>query len=322
MRQFARPKVALSQCLGSTACRWNGAAIDDPFVRRLAAHVDFLPVCPEMAIGLGAPRAPLRVVDDGSGPRLLQPATGLDHTRAMVEFCQNHLAGLTAVDGFLLKDRSPSCGPHGVRIYAGPQKGASSRQGGDFFGLMAQQTHPRAAIETEGRLRNFTLREHFLTKLFTLAAFGQVAASERLSALVEFQAANKLLLMAYNQQAMRALGRVVAAGRDADWPTLTAQYANVLQQALARQASRANHQNALQHAMGWFKKDLTGPEKAHFLDLLAKYRAGKAPLAVLQALVAGWAIRHQNSYLAGQSYLRPYPEDLLDLGDSGKGRDF
>lgn len=322
MNQFVRPRVVVSRCLGFAACRWNGVTIDDQFVRRLGAHVDFLPVCPEMEIGLGAPRQPIRIVDDGSGLRLLQPASGRDCTAEMTSFCRQFLSTIGQVDGFVLQERSPSCGPWEVKIYSGTQKGASSRKGRGFFGGMVQDLFPRAAVETDGRLRNFALREHFLTKLFTMASFGQVAATGSLGELVRFHSANKLLLMAYNQQRMRELGRIVAQGRELGWPHTVEAYGHGLALALARRARQSNHINALQHAMGYFKRQLGPAEKEYFLELLAKFRAGKAPLGTLLVFMAGWALRYENGYLAGQSYFAPYPEDLLDLGDSGKGRDY
>jgi uncharacterized protein YbbK (DUF523 family) len=83
MKAFAKPQVVVSKCLGFAACRYDGAMISDDFVRRLAAHVTFRPVCPEMEIGLGCPRDPIRVVLAGKELRLMQPATGRDVTEAM-----------------------------------------------------------------------------------------------------------------------------------------------------------------------------------------------------------------------------------------------
>jgi uncharacterized protein YbbK (DUF523 family) len=92
--------------------------IQDPFVRKLTDHVDFLPVCPEVSLGLGVPRFPIRIVTQRDRVRLLQPATGRDVTDDMDQFCGNFLSTLGEVDGFILKFRSPSCGLKDVRVYA------------------------------------------------------------------------------------------------------------------------------------------------------------------------------------------------------------
>src|SRR6478609_4821593 len=56
----ARPRIVLSRCLELDACRYNGAAIRAPLVRRLEDHVELIPICPEVEVGLGVPRDPIR----------------------------------------------------------------------------------------------------------------------------------------------------------------------------------------------------------------------------------------------------------------------
>ena len=79
-----RPRVVVSKCLQFAACRYNGQMLNDPVVALLKEHVEFLPVCAECEIGLGVPREPIRIVQQGNELRLLQPATGHDATAAML----------------------------------------------------------------------------------------------------------------------------------------------------------------------------------------------------------------------------------------------
>ncbi len=60
---FPEPIVVASQCLGFAAVRYNGVMLEDGFVRALHKHVRFVQVCPEVGIGLGVPRDPIRVLD-------------------------------------------------------------------------------------------------------------------------------------------------------------------------------------------------------------------------------------------------------------------
>ena len=92
-REFARPRVGVSKCLGFAACRYNGQMISDEFVRRLTDHVDFVTVCPEMEVGLGCPRDPIRVVMISKQPRLVQPTTGKDISDTMRVFARGFLDG-------------------------------------------------------------------------------------------------------------------------------------------------------------------------------------------------------------------------------------
>jgi uncharacterized protein YbgA (DUF1722 family)/uncharacterized protein YbbK (DUF523 family) len=320
--KFPRPKVVVSKCLGFEACRWNGETVSDEFTQKLAGFVHFQKVCPEKEIGLGVPRKPVRLVDKDGGVRLVQLDTERDCTQEMQDFCRGFLDGLDQIDGFLLKGRSPSCGPVDVKIYSGMQKGASSRRGKGMFGELILRRYPDAAVEHEGRVHNFSIREHFLTKLFCLARFREVKAKGSMGALVAFQAAHKLLLMAYNQSAMRKLGRLVANPDKLPIEQVLAKYEPALKKALARGAAYTSHINVLMHAMGYFKKELKQREKAHFLDTLEHYRAGKAPLSTLLAMLESWNARWDQDYLEDQTYFHPYPLELFEISDSGKGRNY
>ncbi|MFO8014042.1 MAG: DUF523 and DUF1722 domain-containing protein [Phycisphaerae bacterium] len=320
MPEFARPRVVVSRCLGFAACRWNGATISDAFVKRLHGHVTFCPVCPEVEIGLGCPRDPIRVVERDGERHLVQPATGRDVSGAMRAYAGRTLDAVGRVDGFLLKSRSPSCGIKDVKIYGGPEGKQPHARGEGFFGGAVLERFGRLAVEDEGRLNNFRIREHFLTKLFTLAAFREVAAGGKMRDLVDFHARNKGLLMGYHQTQLRAMGRIVANHEQKPPEEVFAAYGDGLSKALARPPRFTSMINVLMHALGHVGEGLGADEKAFFLDHLQRYREGKVPLSVLTTLVRSWAVRFEQPYLMGQTYLAPYPEALVEITDSGKGR--
>ena len=87
MRDFARPRIVSSKCLEFDSCRYDGGRIASDEVSQLRPHADFLPLCPEVEIGLGIPRSPIRIVDL-ERRRLIQPATGRDLTAAMGSFLE------------------------------------------------------------------------------------------------------------------------------------------------------------------------------------------------------------------------------------------
>lgn len=321
MPEFARPRVVVSRCLGFAPCRWNGEIIQDDFTRRLGERVEFIPVCPELEIGLGAPRPPLRLVRGPDGPRLVQPASGRDLTPALRDFARAWLAGQGQVDGFLLKSRSPSCGPVDVKVYASPDQGAASQKGRGLFAATVADSQPGAPLEHEGRVRNFAIREHFLTKLFARAELRQIAAQPSPAALTQFQARHKLLLMAYSETGMRRMGRLLANPEKRPIAEVAAAYGQLLDEALSRPPRVGGVINALMHALGYFKRGLKPTEKAWFLDQLQAYRSGRTPLVAVQGVLLTWVVRFGEEYLASQSLFAPYPAELIDLGDSGKGRD-
>lgn len=319
---FARPRVVVSACLGFEACRYNGAIIPDTFLGRLAAHADLVQVCPEVEIGLGIPRDPIRIVAVNGVERLVQPAAGRDLTAPMARFAKTFLGGLRNVDGFVLKGRSPSCGVRDARIQAPGERGTTLGRGPGQFARAVLERFPDVAVEDEGRLTHLRIREHFLSRVFAAAAFRALARRPSSARLVDFHARHKLLLMAVSQRGLGTLGRIVANHERRAAPEVLVRYRAVFAEALARPPRPRAHVNVLMHALGYFKKGLASREKTHFLDALETYRRGRAPLAAPVAIVRSWIERFDEPYLKSQAYFRPFPEALLDLADSCRGREF
>ena len=184
MREFVRPKVVVSRCLEFDHCRYNGDMISSPIVAKLKEYVDFLPVCAEVEIGLGIPRSPVRIILDNGEHRLVQPASGKDVTEDMKAFCTNFLDSVGEVDGFILKFRSPSCGFKDVKVYPSVGKSGAIGKTSGYFGGAVLKKYPFLPVEDEGRLRNARIKEHFLTKLFVLAAFRKVKSEGSMKDLV------------------------------------------------------------------------------------------------------------------------------------------
>ncbi len=131
-----RVAVGISSCLLGELVRYNGehrqAAL---LIAELTPHVRWVPVCPEVEVGMGVPREPVRLVEgdalragrnvnqDGGriGPlRMLGVESGRDWTESMERFAADCAARLKelAVSGYIFKARSPSCGLREVPIHA------------------------------------------------------------------------------------------------------------------------------------------------------------------------------------------------------------
>jgi uncharacterized protein YbgA (DUF1722 family)/uncharacterized protein YbbK (DUF523 family) len=317
---FPKPRIVISKCIGFDPCRYNGEIVQDKFVRHLEPHVEFVCVCPEVEIGLGTPRAPVRVVSSDKSFKLIQPASGLDVSDKMRDFSRRFLDGLAEVDGFILKNRSPSCGFTDVKVYSGPEKGASIGKTAGFFGGAVQEKFGDRAIEDEGRLKNLSIREHFLTRIFAFARFRTLQQSASMQSLVRFHAANKLLLMAYSQTKMRELGRIVANSDRKRIGTVLELYGKCFREAFHKSPRHASPINVLMHTLGYFKKELSTREKRHFLEMLEAYRHGRIPLSSAVSILRSWVMRFETEYLFGQTFFTPFPEDLMALDDSRRGR--
>ncbi len=319
MNSFAKPVVVMSKCLGFEACRYNGAIIQDPVVKKIAMHVQVVTVCPEVEIGLDIPRTALRIVMD-QGNRLVQPSTKRDYTEEMKHFTVNFLESLGEVDGFILKSRSPSCAIKDAKVYAGWEQSPVIEKSAGLFGDEIIKRFDNLAVEDEGRLTNRDIRERFLIKLFTLAAFRSIKSTGLIRNLVEFQSKNKYLFMALHQKKQKELGYIVANHEKKQIHEVYAQYEHTLQELLAKPASRRSIINVLLHIMGYFSKQLGAKEKSYFLNMTEKYKHHQVPLSNLLVILRSWAIRFDEEYLLYQTLFEPYPEQLDEMMDSGKGR--
>ncbi|MCX8014829.1 MAG: DUF523 and DUF1722 domain-containing protein [candidate division WOR-3 bacterium] len=320
MADFPKPKIVVSKCLGFAHCRYDGSIVLDEIVSKLKPYVSFLPVCPEVAIGLGVPRDPIRIVLFQDKFYLYQPATKRDVTKEMTAFVNNFLNSLADIDGFILKYRSPSCGINNTKIYHSFSSDTPTTVGAGFFGKEIVKRFQAAAIVDEGKLKNFNIREHFFTKVFTLARFREIKKRKKLSELVGFHSRNKLLFMGYHQTKLKQLGRIVANHNKYDPAIVFSSYEETLHQLLSKKPSARAWINVLMHAFGGVSKKLSKPERQFFLSSLEEYRQAQIPLSALIKLILSWAIRFQDQYLLSQTFLNPYPQTLVEITDSGKGR--
>lgn len=310
-----RPRLFCSRCLGFEACRWNGIVIEDRFIEALKVHCDFITECPEKAIGLGVPRKPIRLVRDAGGLRLVQPDTGLDFSKEMTEWAQGFAERLVCaqVDGVILKAKSPTCGLKDAKVYPSTGRvGMIGKDFGMFAGIVAERLKG-VPIETEMRLSNARLKEHFLITVFTLARFRAVRQAESAASLIEFHSRHKLLLMTYNQTLMRSLGRIVSNLNVMKLKEIFDEYGLLLRRALARPPRANSHLNTIQHAYGYFKERITPKERAYFLLLLDRYTRGELPISSVLSWLYGNVVRFDIDYLTSQFYFNPFPYELLGI---------
>jgi len=313
MRQFIRPKIVISKCIEFDHCRYDGSLIPSDFVKALKPHVDFSPVCAEMEIGLGVPRDSIRIVAVNGEPKLVQPTTGLDVTEKMRDFLAHFLSSLSDIDGFILKYRSPSCGMKDIKVYSGSSKaGVVSKMPG-FFGGAVVKSFSDLAIEDEGRLRNLNIREHFLTKLYTLASFRKVKNEGSVSELVQYHTANKLLIAAHSQKESKILGNIVANRENLHFEKQAILYRMHLAEALKRPPKYTSKVNVLMHSLGYFSEQLTHDEKALFLQNINRYKERRITFSALLTMLQSWIARFGEEYLRNQTFFEPFPKDLIEL---------
>lgn len=311
----AEPKLRLgvSSCLLGAAVRYNGGHSRDEFLARsLDPWVEWLPICPEVEIGLGTPRETIRLTGSIQAPRLVAPKSGRDLTYDMQSWARERVEQIAAarLHGYVLKKGSPSCGLFRVRVY--DERGMAQTQGRGLFATILAERLPLLPLEEEGRLHDPALRENFLERAFTMRRFERLLDEDpTLDGLLRFHADHKLALMAHSPRGATGLGRLLATSLGQSFGALSREYASGMNAALRTLATRGRHANVLEHLLGFLKGSLDRDDRVEVVESIRQYRLSWVALPVPMALMrhhlrrtgaAPWALR--------QVYLSPYPEGL------------
>jgi uncharacterized protein YbbK (DUF523 family) len=160
-------KLGISPCLLGEKVRYDGGHKLEHYLKEtLGRYVEWVPVCPEVEMGLAVPREPMRLVGDSNLPRLLTIETSIDYTDRMLMWADEKLSELFCADlqGFIFKSKSPSCGMKSVDVC--DAFGVQSKTGVGIFAREFMARFPLLPVEDENRLKDSSIRENFIGKVF------------------------------------------------------------------------------------------------------------------------------------------------------------
>ncbi len=315
---ISRPRIVLSKCLEHEACRYNGEMIRSAFVRTLMKHADFIPVCPEEAIGLGIPRDPIRIESAGGAQRLYQMSSATDLTDRMKRFSRNYLRGLKKIDGFIFKSRSPSCGVIDAKLFESGAEGKVIGKTAGLFAAAAVTRFPCIPVEDEERLTNRYLRDNFLRKLFLLAEWRKIHEKGGMRDIIIFQTKHKLTLMVFSKTQLQKMETLVASQAGLRLTEIKNRYRELLCRALTGMPRYKSTLTVLLQVADGFSGLLTTKEKTAFPDAMERYRRREIPLSVPVNMIHSRLKRFGEGYLHGQSIFNPYPHELMYPNGSEK----
>ena len=308
-------RIGISSCLLGEEVRFDGGHKRDSYINgTLSAYFEFVPACPEVAIGLGTPRQPIRLVRNKGEQTVHVVGTrdpSLEVTDDLHAYGRQMAHEMGDIHGYILKRASPSCGMERVKVYTPEGQPAGSNGVGAYTeAFMAER--PLLPMEEEGRLGDAMLRENFIKRVFVHYRWRQLeAAGLTPGGLVDFHSRHKLLLMAHNQQVYRELGQLVAEAGKGDIEAIGDDYFTRLMTALRQPATRKGNTNVLYHLMGYLKEHLDSADKGELVDIIESYRTGYVPLVVPITLFNHHFRHHPTPYVEQQVFLQPHPAELM-----------
>ncbi len=311
--------IGISRCLLGDEVRYDGGhKRDSLLLDLLGPHVEWVPVCPEVEMGMGTPREPIQLVasDDGvpsagERVRLVAVRSRHDWTETMQAWAKKRTRTLARLDlsGYVLKKDSPSCGMARVRVRHGQQ---TTRTGRGLFAHALIDAFPNLPVEEEGRLQDEAIREHFIERVFAYQRVRRLLAGRwTVGALVQFHAAHKMQLLAHSRACYTRLGQLVAGAANVGRSERAARYEETFMTALRKKATPGRHADVLHQMAGHLKTLIDSGDRDEIRAAIDDHRRGAVPLAVPLTLIRHHVRRHHVAYLANQTYLHPDPREVL-----------
>ncbi|MFB5618522.1 MAG: DUF523 and DUF1722 domain-containing protein [Candidatus Nitrosomaritimum aestuariumsis] len=310
-----KPILGVSKCLEFDNCRYDGKLIGNDFVRRLKDHVDFVPVCPEVGIGLGSPRQPIRLVKINKEKNLYQPSTDENLTQKMKDFSKKFLEEHGVLDGFILKHSSPTCGVRNVKLYHKIGKAVGYDQTMGIFTELVIKKFPTIVVEDEARLRNPVLRDSFLTRMYTMTRLRESLTSKDF--LLDFCKNNEMLFLCYDHAGPKRLIELLSSYSQKDFEQ---KFTALVFEILNKIPDSDSLYRTYAYIFSLLKDKLTVVEKDYFDVIQRDFSQSLVLPSQISTLLYSWALRFDIKSIISQTIFEPYPKKLVQ--EYSKNRDY
>lgn len=304
--------VGISECLLGERVRFDGGHKRNRFLTDvMSRYFDYRPVCPEVLIGLGIPRKPIRLVatDKGTRVRGVQDDS-LDVTEALAAEADKALERMPDICGYVMMQNSPSCGAFRMKRY-GENGYPLDSDGIGAYAERLMELHPLLPVEEAGRLTDAGLRDNFISRVFAYHDWKTSVEPDPTPAkLVDFYSRYKYQVMAHHVPSYQSIGRLVAQAGTRDINELCDEFLNAFMAALSHKTTRKSNTNTMMHLRGYLRDLLDGNEQQELSEVIDAYHAGDVPLVVPLTLLKHYLRKVDNPYLQKQTFWAPHPEKL------------
>lgn len=163
-----KPRVGISSCLLGEKVRYDGDHKLHPvIVEFFGPQVEWVPLCPEVEVGMGIPREPVNLVGLPESPALLSVVSGKNWSGEMKSFSINILQTWQdcRLSGYIFKTSSPSCGLRKVKVYKDSSLDQSVPLGIGAFAKEFLHKFPDLPVADEEELSTIQEAVAFLEKI-------------------------------------------------------------------------------------------------------------------------------------------------------------
>ncbi len=322
MKKFPEPTVLVSRCLEFDSVRYDAKTIPSRIVKDLEPYVNYIKVCPEVEIGLGIPRDPIRIVKSAGEYRLIQPATGRDVTEEMDRFTDQFISRLPEVDGFIFKSGSPTIGIRNIKVYSGVKDAAVIEKSSGFFANKILAKYSGYPIEENDRLRNNRIRHDFLTELFTLTGFRKVREKGSARELARFHKENHYLFLMYSPEYFNEMENIIKELNARPILHLLEAYETILRKLFTIHPGPDSYIRIAGSIFSGFSGNVPADEIRYFEGILDRYSRNLLGLDGLLEILKLYILRYDRTGTENDGLFSPYPEQLQTVIDENRDRNY
>jgi len=300
-------RVGVSACLLGHEVRYDGGHKRDAFLTEtLGRFVEFVPVCPEVELGLGVPRESVRLERGRDEIRMIGNDSGSDYTVSMREYAEQRVDTIASLElcGYILKHNSPSCGLESVTIFGEP-----NLSGRGLFAANLTRRLPLLPVAEETSLKDIPSREHFVERIFAyhrLRSFFDNGWAR--TSLFSFHEIHELQLMAHSAQSYDELLRLIDTAASA---VLRERYEAGFMLAISEHPEPAQHVRVLRRISNHVRPHLGQAECNELDEAISTYQAGRTTWFATISSMLHYIEQFEIDYFKRQTYLEPYPLELM-----------
>lgn len=295
-----KPIIAVSACLMGQNVRHDGSnASYETLATEWSSNFQFLPICPEIDIGMGVPRGETKLVKSANKIVLMESSNGQDFTEQMLEYAQTQSDFLidSGICGLVVKSNSASCGLQGVAVQT-PGQTSPLTNGKGLFTMVFTTLNPHIPVIEEKRLTDSTQAEHYLSRVQFFNGWLMFGRSGwTMEKLAQFHAENEYFLLSSVPHMVSNLNNLIhsLAANETHPETIALEYMTKAQKSLNVVTIKGRVASTMELVLSKFSERISNAEKQEIIELINGFRTGKlprnAPLSLLNRYLQEYDIK-------------------------------
>lgn len=301
--------VGVSSCLMGQEVRYSGGHKRSSLcIDYLSRIFEFHPFCPEVAIGLGVPREPVRMVGSVTSPRVVGTfSRSLDVTDSLSDYAKVVAEKPPHLCGYILMHKSPSCALSSAPIFleGQPQNG---RYSGAYVRALLNEK-PLLPMEEELKLAELGARCNFIARVRAYEdwMFGVIPAL-CMQGVADFHSRYEYVLMAHSTDEREELDWALSELSEENIQSAAQEYFKYFMQCLKSTVLRERHVLVMTKLVASCGGDLSGVERGELMKAVRDYRVGFSDVVVPMKLLSSCFV----GSIKAQVYAAPYDDILGD----------